>query len=160
MNEDKLLLEEIRDEIRHGNDELRLFKKFLEARFPILNNEMVVSIPNQKGDSTMGAPVTLTVGNGSVQATEQEFLNGVAAPNQGTISWASDTPSVATVDPVSGMVTPVAAGVANISAADSVNQLTDSVAVTVLAGGPPPPVNNTSMVVTVPPQTAPASRRF
>lgn len=107
----------------------------------------------------MGAPVSLTVGNGTVQASVQEFLNGNPEPNNGPISYASDTPSVATVDPVAGVVTPVAAGVANISAADSANQLTDSVAVTVLAGGPPPPVLNNSMTLTIPPQASSSSSR-
>ena len=99
----------------------------------------------------MGAPVTLTVGAGSVQSTVQEYSGpngtGTPEPDAGAIAYESDTPAVATVDPSTGIVTPVAPGTANISATDTVNELSDKVAVTVVAAPPPP---NESLVLTIP----------
>jgi hypothetical protein len=116
------------------------------------NTELCLEIPNQQGEIYMGQPVTLTVGAGAVQAQVQEFLNASPEPDTGPIAFSSDTPSVATVDPVSGLVTPVAPGTANITATDSTNvpALSDTVAVTVVAAPPPPPTQNTSLTLTVP----------
>ena len=100
----------------------------------------------------MGQPQTLTMGLGPVQATVQEFLTGNPEPDSGPIAFSSDTPGVATVDPASGLVTPVSVGTANITATDSTNvpTLSDTVLVTVVAGGPPPPTENDTLTLTIP----------
>lgn len=99
----------------------------------------------------MGQPQTLTVGLGPVTATVQESKGGVNQPNTGPIAFASDNSAVATVDPTLGVVTPVAPGSCNISASDSANvpPLTDSVALTVIAGSPS---ENDTLTLTVPAQ--------
>jgi hypothetical protein len=118
------------------------------------NNGLSLSIPNQQGDNFMGAPVTLTVGAGTVQATVQETLNGTPTGTlNGPIAYASDTPAVCTIDPTLGVVTPVAPGTANVSAADAVGNLSDTVVVTVVAAGP---TLNNGLILTIPPQAAPA----
>jgi hypothetical protein len=119
---------------------------------------LVLTIPNQKGQvNIMGQPQTLTVGLGPVTATVQESKGGVNQPNTGPISFASDNPAVASVDPTLGVVTPLTAGTCNISAADATNvpPLTDSVALTVIAGSGPS--ENDTLVLTIPAQGA--SRR-
>jgi hypothetical protein len=136
------------------------------ATTPKLNNSLVLTVPNQQGDTTMGAAVSLTVGGGAVQATVQEFLNGVpSATDNGPIAFSSDSPAVCTIDPVTGLVTPVsntalgtggAAGVATLTAADAIGSLSDSVVVTVLPGAAQ--LNN-SLILTVPPQAPAAFRR-
>jgi hypothetical protein len=119
------------------------------------NDALVLTIPNQQGETTMGAPATLVLGQPPVQATVQESLGGVNEPNTGPIAYASDNPAVASVDPVAGLVTSVSAGTCNISATDSTNvpALSDSVAVTVVASGPPPPQQNDTLVLSIPSQT-------
>jgi uncharacterized protein YjdB len=89
----------------------------------------------------MGAPASLVVGGGSVNATWTESLNGVQQGSftdgvttgvlNGPPAFASSNPSVATVDPVLGVVTPVAPGNTVITATDTVGNLTDTVALTV-----------------------------
>jgi uncharacterized protein YjdB len=113
----------------------------------------------------LGQPQTLTVGLGPVTASVQESKGGVNQPNTGPISFASDNPAIATVDPVSGVVNPIAPGSCNISAADAANvpPLADSVAVTVVAAAPPPPApsENDTLVLSIPSQTvaSPSFRR-
>lgn len=65
----------------------------------------------------------------------------------GAVTYASDTPSVATVDPNTGIATGVAAGSANISGVDAGTGLTASDVLTVVAAPPPPPQSATLTLV-------------
>jgi len=138
--------EEIEIEIENGDErkllkhlirEVRKIHQFLERHFP--NNaaeSALLRFENSQGEQIM--PASIAVG-GQATAVFTEFSgpNGsgsVVAP-VGSISFASDNPSVATVDPVSGIATGVSAGTANISGADSGNQLTASDVLTVTGGG-------------------------
>jgi len=130
-----------------------------------LNNSIKLTIPNQEGEN-MGQPQTLTVGLGTVQAQVVESLNGTPTLDangnpvyNGPLAFASDTPAVCTIDPASGLVTPVSAGTANLSVLDAIGNLTDSNAVTVLAGAPPPPTPNNGIAMTIPAQSASGRRR-
>lgn len=85
------------------------------------------------GEITM--PASIAIGGKGAQAVFTEFsgLNGsgsVEAPI-GAVSFASDNTAVATVDPVSGAVTAVAVGTANISGSDAGDGLTASDVITV-----------------------------
>ena len=125
---------------------------------PKLNDELVLTIPsNTQGETPMGAPASIPIANGPVQGTVVEKLAGVASTtDNGPIAFASDTPSVASVDPVSGLVTPVSAGTANVTALDAIGNISDTVAVTVV--GVTPPQQNDSLELTIP-SNAPASFR-
>jgi Bacterial Ig-like domain (group 2) len=130
-----------------------------------LNDAIALTIPNQQGETNMGQPQTLTVGLGAVQCTAVESKAGVPSVDangnpiyNGTLAFASDNTAVATIDPVAGLLTPVSAGTANISVLDAIGNLTDSDALTVLAGVTPP-TQNDSIALTIPPQTASGRRR-
>lgn len=73
-----------------------------------------------KGDKTM--PASIAVGGKGAKATYQEFNGpsgtGNAVPPVGTVNFASDNPSVATVDAL-GNIAAVSPGTANITASDS-----------------------------------------
>jgi Bacterial Ig-like domain (group 2) len=126
---------------------------------PDLNDGIVLTIPNQEGEN-MGQPQSLTVGLGPVQCTAVESLAGVVQSTfNGPLAFASDNTSVATIDPASGLLTPVAAGTANISVVDAVGNLTDSDVLTVIAGVTPP-TQNDSISLTIPAQAAAGRRRF
>lgn len=96
-------------------------------------------------------PASIQVGGAGAKAVYQEFDGpngtGNAVKPVGTVSFASDNPAVATVD-VSGNITAVAAGTANISASDSgtpqVPAASDSVTVT--AGQTGQPVSATLVI--------------
>lgn len=60
---------------------------------------------------------------------------GNQVPPTGAVSFASDNPSVATVDPTTGLCTGLAAGTANISGTDAGNGLQASAVLTVTAAG-------------------------
>lgn len=77
-------------------------------------------------------PATLSIGQtGTAVYTEFSGLNGtgVALPAAGPVTFSSSDPSIATVDPTSGLVTAVAPGTAIITGADSANGLSASDAV-------------------------------
>jgi Bacterial Ig-like domain (group 2) len=122
-----------------------------------LNDGIVLTIPNQQGETIMGAPATLVLGQPAVQATAVETLGGVPQTTfNGPLAFSSDNTSVATVDPAAGLVTQVAVGTCNITVLDAIGNLTDSVAVTVISGVTPPVLND-GITLTIPSQTA--SRR-
>ncbi len=106
----------------------------------------------------MGAPATLVLGQPAVQATAVESRAGVPQSTfNGPLAFSSDNTAVATVDPTGGLVTQVAVGTANITVLDAVGNLSDTVAVTVIAGTTPPTLND-SISLQIPSQTA--SGRF
>jgi Bacterial Ig-like domain (group 2) len=124
-----------------------------------LNDGIVLTIPNQQGETIMGAPATLVLGQPAVQATAVESLQGVPQTTfNGPLAFSSDNTSIATVDPAAGLVTQVAAGTCNISVLDAIGNLTDSVAVTVIPGTTPP-TQNDSIALSIPSQTASGRRR-
>jgi len=90
-----------------------------------------------KGEN-MGAnlSVKLTDTPGVASLAEFSGLNGSGSQvqNVGPVSFKSDNPAVATVDPVTGQLAYVGGGVANISAVDSGNGLSDSAQLTVDSG--------------------------
>lgn len=112
---------------------------------------LVLTISDKEGNP-LGSPATL--GSAGGLASVQEFSGpggtGAPEPNGGPIQYASDNTSVATVDPATGAITSVATGSCNISATDSVNGLSDSVAVTVSLA-------NQSLVLTVTPNPGTAA---
>lgn len=87
-------------------------------------------------------PVTLNVGQTTTATVDGFDQNG--APFTGTVppaTFSVDNPAIATVDPTSGLVTAVSAGVANVTATLITAEgttLTDTETVTV-RGTPPPP---------------------
>jgi uncharacterized protein YjdB len=95
-------------------------------------------------------PATINVA-GTATATYLEWSGpagtGTQVPPTGTVSYASDTITVATVDPVTGICTGVAAGTANISGVDSGTGLTASDVLTVATAPPPPAVSATLTLV-------------
>lgn len=84
---------------------------------------------------------------------------GVQVPPVGAVTYSSDTPAVATVDPNTGIVTGVSAGTANISGADAGNSLTASDVLTVVAAPPPVAVSATLTLVANSSAKPQASRR-
>jgi hypothetical protein len=175
MPSDLILLEEIFQELRamrqdakSENRELleelrklnRTEKSILAAvSGPDLNDSIALTIPSQKGETTMGAPATLVLGQPAVQATAVESLAGVPQTTfNGPLAFSSDNAAVASVDPASGLVTSVAVGTCNISVLDAIGNLSDSVAVTVISGVTPPVLND-SISLSIPSQTASGRRR-
>jgi hypothetical protein len=125
-----------------------------------LNDAIALTIPNQQGETNMGQPATLVLGQPAVQATAVESLKGVAQTSfNGPLAFSSDNAAIATVDPATGLVTQVAAGTCNITVLDAIGNLTDSVAVTVVSATPPP-TENDSISLSIPSQTVSSKRRF
>ena len=113
----------------------------------------------------MPGTANLTVGLGAVQPTVVESLNGVPTLDangnpvyNGPLAFAIDNPAFATQDPVSGLITPVAAGTCNSTVTDAVGNLTDTWVVIVTAGVTPPVLNN-GIAMTIPAQSASGRRR-
>ena len=80
-------------------------------------------------------PATFQIG---VNTSASALLTEQPNPPVGPITYASDNPSVASVDPNTGVITVVTAGVTNISGTDAGNGVTASDSLTVLAAAPPP----------------------
>jgi hypothetical protein len=138
---DQKILQEIRDFLREILQILKHEEK---------NDSIKLFIPNQNGGS-MGLPQTLTAGAGAVQCTAVESKAGVPSSTfNGPLAFASDNTAVATIDPASGLLTPLTAGTANISVTDAVGNLTDSDVLTVIAGSGG---LNDSIALTIPAQT-------
>jgi hypothetical protein len=125
--------------------------RLLQDRLPQRAKSLVVKI----GGKTVNQ--VLSVGQ-TAQATAHEFSgpNGTGSelPLAGAISWVSDDPTVATVDPASGLVTAVAASKldasnqpipVNITATDAANNLSGSSSVT------DQPLTAQSLTVTITP---------
>lgn len=103
--------------------ELHLIREALEARGPAKFAKLILF--DSKGIIHM--PATLAVGK-TATAVLQEFvvLGGPAVPNVGPVVYSSSDVTIATVDPASGLVTAIAAGVATITGIDQGNSLTAS----------------------------------
>ncbi len=97
-------------------------------------------------------PANILVG-GTANSLFQEWTGqngtGDVVPSAGSISFSSDNPAVATVDPASGVATGVSAGTANITGTDPANNLTASDVLTVNAPPPPPAVSATLQLTAV-----------
>lgn len=85
------------------------------------------------GGNPMGAPVSGAPGNTATPTFSEADANGVSVAPIGPVIFASDNTAIVSVDASTGIATLVAAGTANVSALDSGNGLTDSVAFTVTA---------------------------
>jgi uncharacterized protein YjdB len=97
-----------------------------------------LTLQYQLEGGTMGKPVSGVVGNSAAPVvTESNATNPNIAP-VGPLVFASDAPTIVSVDPVTGKAGLLAPGTANVSCLDQGNGLTDSVAFTVAAAPPPP----------------------
>jgi Bacterial Ig-like domain (group 2) len=154
---DRQFRHEVLEELRRSN---RTLNKILAAESgPDLNDSISLTIPSQQGETSMGAPATLVMGQPAVQATAVESLAGVPQSTfNGPLAFSSDNTSAVTVDPASGLVSSVAVGTANVTVLDAIGNLSDSVAVTVIAGTTPP-TQNDSISLQIPSQTASGRRR-
>ena len=107
-------------------------------------------------------PATVVVG-ATGTATFLEWTGPSGTGSQiapvGAVTYASDTPAVATVDPNTGIATGISAGTANISGTDAGNSLTASDVLTVTAAPPPVAVSATLTLVANSSAPAQASRR-
>ena len=106
------------------HEELQLILKALQ---PVVAQSLTVVFTNSKGQLPM--PATLQVG-ATATAVAQEWSgpNGTGsklAP-AGVIAFTSSDPTIATVDPASGLVTAVGPGTATITGTDPVNNLSGS----------------------------------
>jgi len=102
-----------------------LLLRLLSEHTPVQSARLTISI-----DGAQSMPATFQIGvNTSAVAVLTESPN----PPVGPVSYASDNPAAATIDPASGVITIVAAGVANISGTDAGNGVTASDPLTVLA---------------------------
>jgi hypothetical protein len=137
MNREKENLQEILHYVREIAHELR-------------RKRIVSATLNLTMDEGEDMPATILVG-ATATATYLEWTGPSGTGSQiapvGTVSYASDTPAVATVDPVTGICTGVSAGTANISGVDSGTSLSASDVLTVTAVPPPAPVSATLNLV-------------
>jgi hypothetical protein len=77
-----------------------------------------LTLSNSKGESIMDGIVHINDAPGL--AVYQEFdAQGKKVPPTGAVAYASDTPAVATVDPVTGQLAYLTAGTAIITASDA-----------------------------------------
>ena len=90
-----------------------------------------------EGGTTMGAPVTGTVGQVFDPTVVESNPTTPSIQPIGPLVYASDNTAVVSVDPNTGIATLVSAGTANVSVIDQGNSLTDTVAFTVTAVTPP-----------------------
>ena len=93
-------------------------------------------------------PLTVKMGDVPGGAVFQEFdgTNGTGnkIPPVGAVSFSSDNPSVATIDPSTGALAYISPGAANITGADSgPGGLSASDVLTVMPATTPPPVSAT-----------------
>lgn len=103
--------------------ELHLIREALQANGPAKFAKLILF--DSKGIIKM--PATIAIGK-TATAVLQEFVvaGGPAVPNVGPVVYSSSDPTIATVDPSSGLVTAIAAGVATITGLDQGNSLTAS----------------------------------
>jgi Big-like domain-containing protein len=134
---------EERDELRRLEHEVEEIERLLEAKSATL------TIHDEKGNRLM--PATIAVGK-TATAALHEFagLNSTGAelPPIGPVSYSSSDPTIATVDPTSGLITAVAAGTVTISGLDAGNKL--SASDTVSDTPPPPPTAQSATLVITP----------
>jgi hypothetical protein len=104
-------------------EELKLLRRAQSATLVILNDRGVIIMP-----------ANLVVGQ-TAQAVYQEWSlpagTGVKLPSAGPVAFATSDGAIATVDPVSGLVTAVAAGTVTITGSDATNGLNASDTATV-----------------------------
>jgi hypothetical protein len=111
---------------REEVDLLREIKRLLERILhllepsPVAVSSTLSFVLPQGGVTTMPLTVNLTDVPGVAVYAEFD-VNGNPVAATGTVAYSSDTPAVATVDPVSGQLAYIAAGTAVISASDSGN---------------------------------------
>lgn len=95
----------------------------------------ILFFKTQNGETSM--PLTVHINDVPGVASFQEFSGpsgtGIVVPPVGAVTFASDNPAVATVDPTSGALAYISAGTANISGSDAGNALTASDVLTVSA---------------------------
>lgn len=77
----------------------------------------------------MGSPATIGATGGQLSA---QNADGTPYKPVGALAFASDNSAIASVDPVSGAVTAVAAGTCNLAAQDSGNKAQDQLVCTVV----------------------------
>lgn len=89
------------------------------ARVPV---SATLTFLNSKGEPMASqAHVNDKPGKYQYQEFDGPAGSGNKVPPTGAVAYASDNPAVATIDPASGQLTYVGAGVANISASDGGN---------------------------------------
>lgn len=103
-------------------------------------DKVTVPPPNASGDSVVTSVTVAPASQAMNVGDKFQFAATVTAGSKitdRTVKWSSSAPSIATVDPASGLVTAVAPGGAVITAASNANPVvTGSAAVTVTAGTP------------------------
>jgi hypothetical protein len=126
---------DILKDIRHELHELveLVFKFFRDTDTA---QSATLSISTAQGQTM---PATLTVGQTAV-AKLHEFAGvggtGVELNPIGPVTYSSSDATIATVDPVSGMITAIAPGTATISGSDAGNSLSASDTASVIAAVP------------------------
>jgi uncharacterized protein YjdB len=118
------ILGEIRDINTIEKDQTALLNQIIGILVPTASYA-TLTIEDSKGNILM--PATLAVGS-TATAVLHEFVSqgGAELAPLGPVSYTSSDATIATVDPASGLVTAVAAGVATITGTDSGNSLTAS----------------------------------
>lgn len=115
--------------------ELRRIREVLEKTFLKARSARLVFKFNQGEIEIMGKNLTVHINDVPGSASLQEFSGaagtGVVVPPTGNVVFSSDNPAVATVDPNSGQLAYIAAGVANITGTDDGNNLADTAQLTV-----------------------------
>jgi len=122
----------------------KLIEAMLLEILHILNRPQSATLTLQILSGATSMPKTVVSG-GTGQAVFHEWSGpsgtGTELPLAGAVTFSSDNPAVATVDPAGGLITSVGPdGVANISGVDAANSLTGSDVFTVSTPPPPPPV--------------------
>jgi len=151
------ILREMQKEQAKAHEEQRRCCKLLEAMLleilHILNRPQSATLSVQILSGGTSMPKTVAPG-GTGQAVFHEWSGptgtGVEVPLEGTVTFSSDNPPVATVDPNTGAITSVGPeGAANISGVDASNSLTASDVFTVkVPTTPPPPAVSATLTIT------------
>ena len=131
----------------------KLLEAMLLEILHILNRPQSATLTVQILSGGTSMPKTVVSG-GTGQAVFHEWSGptgtGVEVPLEGTVTFSSDNPPVATVDPNTGAITSVGPeGAANISGVDASNSLTASDVFTVkVPTTPPPPAVSATLTIT------------
>ncbi len=148
------ILRDMREKQEKAHEEQRRCCKLLEAMLleilHILNRPQSATLTVQILSGGTSVPKTVVSG-GTGQAVFHEWSGpsgtGTELPLAGAVTFSSDNPAVATVDPTSGAIVSVGPdGVANISGVDAANSLTASDVFTVST--PPPPAVSATLTIT------------
>lgn len=152
MNHTQRLLDHIDKTLRKMCD---LIEKLICLLTHHVAKSLVVQIHDLKGN-IMSA--SLQIGQtATAVATEWSGPNGTGTilPPAGPIAFSSSDPTIATVDPVSGLVTAVGVGTATITGTDATNGLSGSDTASVSSA----PVTAQSLTVVVTANASSPSRR-